>query len=195
VDIRAILFRTVIEGVHIWRLALDGFSRDQPRHRRAAAHSGLRRVLSDYLGEPPSAIEIEVGENGKPRLPDGKLQFNLSHSGDLALIAVSGDRPVGVDVERVKTGRDFLALAERALDEEDAVAVRDAAVGDRSAVFYAAWVRHEARLKCLGAGLTGPVPDSPVAVQEVAVGSGYAAAVAIAGEEAPALRLRALPPG
>jgi len=184
----------VIEGVHIWRAALEGFSPDQPRHRRTAAHSALRQVLAGYLGQPPSAIEIELGENGKPRLPGGELQFNLSHSGGLALVAISKDRPVGVDVERVEPARDFLALAKRALNEEDFAAVRAAAAGDRSAVFYAAWVRHEARLKCLGVGLTGPTPDSPVAVQQVDAGPGYAAAVAVAGKEAPSLRLRTLPP-
>lgn len=186
----------MIEGVHIWRATLDGFSPDQPRHRRTAAHSALRQVLAGYLGQPPAAVEIEEGEDGKPRLPGGELQFNLSHSGDLALVAVSASRPVGVDVERVEPGRDFVALAERALAEEDSEAVRAAAPGDRSAIFYAAWVRHEARLKCLGAGLTGPVPDSPVAVQGVEVGPGYAAAVAVAvaGKKAPPLRLRTLSP-
>jgi 4'-phosphopantetheinyl transferase len=185
----------VIEGVHIWRVALDGISPGQPRHRRTAAHSALRRVLAGYLGQPAAAIEVEVGENGKPRLPGGELHFNLSHSGDLALVAVSEDGAVGIDVERVEPTRDFLALAERALGQEDVAAVGAAAAGERSAVFYNAWVRHEARLKCLGAGLTGPVPDSPVAVQPVDAEPGYAAAVALAGEEPPSLRLQTLPPG
>jgi len=184
----------VIEGVHIWSVALDR-SPDQPRHPRTAAHSALRQVLAGYLGQPPAAIEIELGGSGKPRLPGGELQFNLSHSGGLALIAVASDRPVGVDVERVDRARDFLALAERALGQADVAAVRAAAAGDRSGVFYAAWVRHEARLKCLGPGLTGRAPDSPVAVRQVDAGPGYAAAVAVAGTEAPPLRLRTLPQG
>jgi 4'-phosphopantetheinyl transferase len=194
-DIRAILFRTMIEGVHIWRAALDGFPRDQPGRRRLAAHSALRRVLAGYLGVPAAGVEIEVGENGKPRLPGEELQFNLSHSGEVALIAVSESRSVGVDVERVKLDRDFLALAERALGEEEVAALRAADPADRAAVFYAAWVRHEAFLKCLGVGLAGPIPDSPVSVQQLDAEPGYAAAVAVAGEGKPQLRQQVLPPG
>jgi 4'-phosphopantetheinyl transferase len=203
----------VIDGVHIWHAALDepgwpgseglppeererasGFLRAEAGRRWVASRWALRQVLAGYLGQPPSAIAIEVGEGGKPRLADGELQFNLSHSGDLALVAVSEDRSVGVDVERIRPGRDLLALAERALGAEDVAAVRAAAPGDRAAVFYAAWVRHEARLKCLGTGLSGPASESPAIVEEVDAGSGYAAAVAIAGTEPATLQVQAPAP-
>lgn len=203
----------MLRGVDIWRAALDGegqagpeglpapererfesFLREQPRRRWLASRWALRRVLATYLGQAPGEIEIEDGENGKPRLPGGELQFNLSHSGDLALIAVCEIRPVGIDVERVEPSRDLIALAERALGAEDVARLRAAGPEDLPALFYAAWVRHEARLKCLGAGLTGSAPDSPVAVQEVDAGPGYAAAVAIAGTENMPLSRRDLPP-
>jgi 4'-phosphopantetheinyl transferase len=204
----------VIDGVHIWHVAFDdpgwpgseelppeereragGFLRPQAAERWLASRWMLRRVLAGYLGQAPSAIKIELGERGKPRLAGNELQFNLSHSGDLALVAVSEDRSVGIDVERVRPGRDLLALAERALGAEGVAAVRAAAPADRAAVFYNAWVRHEARLKCLGTGLSGSVPTSPMAIEDVDAGPGYAAAVAIAGAEAATLRLKALPPG
>jgi 4'-phosphopantetheinyl transferase len=138
-------------------------------------------VLSGYLGEPPAEIAIELSENGKPRLEKGSgLEFNLSHSGDIALIAVSQRRPVGVDVERIEPARDLVSLAERALGPEDVARVRGAGSRERPAVFYESWVRHEARLKCLGVGLTGPAPDVPVEVQNLDVAPGYAAAVAVA---------------
>ena len=172
--------------VHVWVADLSG-DRWSP--------SVLRRVLSSYLGQDQRQIELVVEENGKPRLAgDSDLEFNLSHSGGRALIAVSRQRRVGVDVEKEKVGRDLLGLSKRALAAEDASAVRAAAPSDRGAVFYAAWVRHEARLKCLGAGLFGPVPESPMVVQEVDVGPDYAAAVAVAGAEAVRLRLQTLPP-
>ena len=148
---------------------------------------------ADY---PVRQIRLVVEENGKPRLAgSGGLEFNLSHSGELALVAVSRQRPVGVDVEREKADRDLLALAERALGAEDVAAVRAAAPADRAAVFYAAWTRHEARLKCLGAGLFGPAPTAPTVVEDVDAGPGYAAAVAVAGAEPATLRVQALPPG
>lgn len=143
------------------------------------AKPSLQEVLSVYLEEPAGAIEIVHGERGKPRLARGGLEFNLSHSGDLALIAVSQARPVGVDVEKEKPGRDFLALAERALSADAVTQVREAMPEHRAAAFYRHWVRHEARLKCIGAGFTAPVPEVSMEVHDLDVAPGYAAAVAI----------------
>lgn len=170
-----------------------GFLRPQAAERWAASRWALRRALSAYLGEPPAQIEIVSGENGKPRLAGGQLEFNLSHSGDLALIAVSRERSVGVDVEQVEPARDLLTLAERVLGAEEVARVRAAAPAERAAVFYDAWVRHEARLKCLGTGLTGTPAASPVALQSLDVAPGYAAAVAVSGAEVGALKRFSLP--
>ena len=139
----------------------------------------LRRVLSVYLGQSEEEIEIVPGEHGKPHLAGGGLEFNLSHSGELAIVAVSRSRPVGVDIEKLKPDRDFLALAERALGPAEVAKVREAGSAERAAVFYRQWVRHEARLKCLGVGLTGTAPATPVEVQDLDVAPGYAAAVAV----------------
>jgi len=160
--------------VHVWRGGLD-----EP----------LQRVLSRYLGLPAAEIRLLGGAHGKPRLadPGGDLRFNLSHSGTLALVAISRGREVGVDVEQTKPGRDFPALAERALDPGDAEAVRAASGDDQARIFYELWTRHEARLKCLGVGLTGaaPRPAPPIAVAEVPIDAGFAAAVAVEGEAVP----------
>jgi 4'-phosphopantetheinyl transferase len=159
----------------------ESFLRLEVGERWTASRRALRQVLSGYLDEPPAEIAIELGEHGKPRLEgESDLEFNLSHSGDIALVAVSQRRPVGVDVERIEPTRDLLALAERALGPEDVAKVRSAASNKRPAVFYESWVRHEARLKCLGAGLTGPVSSVAMEVQNLDVAPGYAAAVAVA---------------
>jgi 4'-phosphopantetheinyl transferase len=139
----------------------------------------LRQVLSVYLGDAAAGIEIVRGERGKPRLAHGGLEFNLSHSGELALIAVSQTRPVGVDVEKLVPGRDFLALAKRAFGPDDAAKVHQTPPEERAVIFYRLWVRHEARLKCLGTGLSGSAAATPVEVQALDVGPGYAAAVAV----------------
>lgn len=144
------------------------------------AQRSLREVLSIYLEEPAERIEIVCDEHGKPRLARGGLEFNLSHSGGLALIAVSQTRPVGVDIEQLRPGRDFLALAERAFAPDAAAQVREAAPEERPPVFYRHWVRHEARLKCLGVGLSGTAPSASVEVRDLDVAAGYAAAVAVA---------------
>lgn len=160
--------------MHVWR-----GDRDEP----------LRRVLSRYLDLPSAEIRLTSGEHGKRRLadPESGLRCNLSHSGSLALVAVSLGREVGVDVEKLKPGRDLVALAARALDAAEAEAVRAATEDDRARVFYELWTRHEARLKCLGVGLTGaaPQPSPAIAVAAVPIDPGFAAAVAVEGEAVP----------
>jgi 4'-phosphopantetheinyl transferase len=210
----AISWNQVIDGVHIWRAALDeagwpgaeqlpppereraaSFLREQACHRWVAARWTLRRVLESYLEEPAASIELALGENGKPRLRSGdRIEFNLSHSGGLALVAVTEGREVGVDVELIEAERDLVALAKRALPREDAAAVHAASDIERPAVFYAAWTRHEARVKCLGTGLGASanlqltpsevenrrLASAEVAAENVDVGPQYAAAVAVA---------------
>lgn len=165
--------------------------RDPAGGRRwAASHWALRELLGRRLGLAPGAVELALGEHGKPELAaPAELEFNLSHSGGLALIALAG-APVGVDVEEVKPrGSDLAALAARVLDPEMAAAVAAAAPEQRPALFFPAWARHEARLKCGGGGFGGPPPSGPVAVADLELGPGYAGAVALAGELAPEVSL------
>lgn len=164
---------------HVWRAVLG----------TVPARQTLQRVLGLYLGEEPEQIELAAGAHGKPRLAEepARLAFNLSHSGDLALVALAADREVGVDVERVKPGRNLVALAERALAPEAVATVREASQPERTRLFYELWTQHEARLKCLGVGLASPPPVTagPVAVHPLAINPGFAAAVAVAGEAVP----------
>lgn len=153
--------------------------------RWSASRWALRLVLSRYLGEGPEAIALRRGEHGKPELAEApeRLSFNLSHSGALALVAVTRGREIGVDLERIDSSRDLLALADRALDTAAAAAVRAAASADRPTAFYEAWVRHEALVKCFGGGLGSPLPVEPATVNGLDVDRGFAAALAVAGCE------------
>jgi 4'-phosphopantetheinyl transferase len=161
--------------IQVWRVELG--AGDGRREARAA----LGRILADALGEPePPALVPD--ENGKPRLAaePGRLAFNLSHSGGLALVALApGGIDVGVDVERIKERRDLARLAARWLPVADARAVAAVPPADRAAVFYPAWTRHEARVKCTGVGLAGEAPGVEVSVVQMEIDAGYAAAVAI----------------
>jgi 4'-phosphopantetheinyl transferase len=206
----------VIDGVHIWRAALDEdgwpspeelppddqrraerFLRRGAARRWAASRWALRRTLAQYLDQPAAQIGFESDERGKPRLRDGdgRLEFNLSHSAGLALIAVTAERAVGIDVEVVAPRENPVALAERALPPEEAAAVRTADSEQQLGAFYKAWVRHEARLKCLGTGLGSPPPSEAVAIATVEVGPEYEAAVAVAGSQVGPLRCRTLRAG
>jgi 4'-phosphopantetheinyl transferase len=144
-----------------------------PRRRRrwVAARWALRGALARYLQRGLAEIELEVGTHGKPALaePSQSLRFNLSHSGDRALIAIVRGREVGIDVQRL---------------------------GSRPAGFYADWTRREAIAKCHGVGLWSSLPDSAVAVSQIDAGGGFAAAIAVSGDEVLPLRhFRAEPAG
>lgn len=174
----------MIEGVHIWRAGLDDpgwpgaaelpaeereraerFLRAQVTRRWVASRWALRRVLGEYLEEAPAAVRFETGEHGKPRLAGGGPQFNLSHSEGMALVAVA-EREVGVDLERIRP--------------------------KHPAEFYADWARREARLKCLGIGLTGPDDGRQVAVEDLSIAPKFAAAVAVADGEVGPVECRSL---
>lgn len=168
--------------LHVWRVELDSegwpgaedlpaverdraeaMTRPRARRRWVAARWALREVLGSYLGAEPAKVELRFTERGKPMLAASgeSLRFNLSHSGELALIAVCDGREVGVDVQ---------------------------GVGSRPVDYYADWTRREAIAKCHGVGLWVPLPAAPVAVSELDVGPGFAASVAVADTESPALR-------
>jgi 4'-phosphopantetheinyl transferase len=161
--------------IQVWRVELG---RDDGR---VQAREALGRILAAALGEAePPALLAE--ENGKPglALEPGRISFNLSHSGGLALVALApGGADVGIDVERVKERRDLARLAARWLPEADALAVAAVPPAEQAAVFYPAWTRHEARVKCTGVGLAGQPPGREVIALSVPVDDGYAAAVAI----------------
>lgn len=199
---------TLGSDVHVWRIDLtDGDAttgalphdereraecmRPVVRERWVAARLALRRLLGAYLDEEPTRVVLQLGERGKPRLRDGSipLRFNLSHSGELALVALALEREVGIDIERIDPSRDVERLAEIGLSAGEAEAVRTAPPARRIGAFHQAWARREAIAKCHGAGLGAPLPSGPVAVASVDVDADHTAAIALAGTEMAPLRL------
>jgi 4'-phosphopantetheinyl transferase len=193
-----------LEGV------LDGPERDRARRftspgdrrRFVVSHGATRLVLGRLLAVPPGGLRWRTGPHGKPALGDRRprLSFSISHSGDIGLLAVTHGRPVGVDVERRRAVR-YRELAQRYFCGPDAAAVAAAGGAEASAaVFLRLWTRKEAVVKGAGGRLVqglgvpvagaaprlardprGVIPGSWL-LHDVPVGSGYAAAVAVAGE-------------
>lgn len=116
----------------------------------------LRTVLSERLGREPAAIAVSRTSAGKPVIAD-EVHFNLTHSGDLILLAVTGQRPVGVDVERRREVPRVAALEARWLTaSERGDFTRLCGLGiDPSDAFLRVWSLKEARLKALGVGISG----------------------------------------
>lgn len=131
----------------------EAFTRDEPRRRFIVARARLRERLGAELGVPPAEVSFRYGPNGKPEV-DG-VEFNVAHTGDLALCAIS-DRPVGVDVERVRPMKNAAALAERWFHAEEVA--RIAAAVDPLAEFFRTWTMKEAALKLVGVGVGESLP-------------------------------------
>jgi 4'-phosphopantetheinyl transferase len=181
------------------------------RRRFVVAHGALRRILAGYLDVPPEELRLERGRHGKPRLADGaELRFNLSHCGELALVAVSRHAEVGVDVDRLRPGLPVEAFAARFFPASDARFVA-AAPGpmERGERFLRLWTRKEAVVKAAGARLTQglglPVltdtdtdvvrdPSGQIrgvwSVRDLPVPDGGLAALAVAGAAAPRVSVR-----
>lgn len=170
-------------------------SRARERELWQRSRGLLRALLARYLRAEPLALQIAFGPHGKPELAahagadtGTRLWFNLSHSRDVALYALSADGPVGVDVQcarepGARTRRDHVALATRSFGAD--VAQRLATLGParREAEFIQLWARHEAELKRRGTGIgaasTAPATsDAQPWIAELDVGPGAAAALA-----------------
>jgi 4'-phosphopantetheinyl transferase len=145
------------------RAACFRFARD--RDRFIVAHGILRRVLGSYLREPPTLI---YGTNGKPALACGSLHFNLSHADDRALIAVSATVELGVDLERVRHEPDAVRIAEYCFSPSERKALSLLPHTRRAEAFFKCWTRKEAFVKALGDGLSYPLTEFSVSLDEPA---------------------------
>jgi phosphopantetheinyl transferase len=160
------------------RAARFKFERDRMRWTRA--RSALRRIVGEVLGVTPRSVQFRYGVNGKPAVEGSGIEFNLSHSGDYALVAVSRNAiPVGVDIEKMRPDIDLLPLLER-LGETD--------LPSSTAELYARWARREARAKAAG-GQLFIAPAGNIIAIDLAAPAGYSAAVALVGF-APAVHVK-----
>jgi len=132
------------------------FVRPPDRHRFVLAHAALRLFLARCLDVRPAAVRYESGVHGKPRLGPGlpSLEFNLSHSGGSGAVAVTRDRPVGVDVERLRDMPDALSIADTHFSAAERAALRSLPRGGQQDAFFRCWTRKEAILKATGEGLS-----------------------------------------
>lgn len=212
-------------NVHVWRLDLRDMGADAAAlldaaeteraqrfvyahdwRRYVAAHAWLRRILGAYLGVPPQQLRFATGAHGKPVLlqalrgaGQAPLCFNLSHSKDLALIAVTAGIEVGVDIEAVRGDLPGPDLAAGVLSATELDELAQCAAPDHADTFVGCWTRKEACLKALGIGLrlepralhvglhtqcqTVQVDGAaaPIDITPLPAPSGYCAALAVVG--------------
>jgi 4'-phosphopantetheinyl transferase len=151
------------------------FRIDAARERFVVSHGVLRFVLGRLTGSAPETLRFarrcgRCGrtDHGKPHLSTADrsgIEFNLAHSGALALIAVARGRLVGADVERVRRRTDVLAVARHSLSPIERHAIESLATDhERREAFFRCWTRKEAYLKARGEGLAGGLDSFSVAV-------------------------------
>jgi 4'-phosphopantetheinyl transferase len=180
----------------------------QHDRRRFVGRRGiLRAILANYLEMKPSGLRFVYNEFGKPGFEvsqeTGSLSFNLSHSGELVLIAVAIDRDVGVDIEFIDNSVPFEEVAKRVLSVNEIAALEALPESLRRAGFFNCWARKEAYVKALGMGLSMPLNSFDVSlvqgetatyvesasssdtsnwkIENLSIDSRYAAAVSAAG--------------
>jgi 4'-phosphopantetheinyl transferase len=173
------------ERIHVWSFALEGspaliqrcrgslspaerqradrfvFPRDQLRH--TIAHGVLRHLLGRCVGAPPESLQFATNAAGKPTLAGAPLHFNLSHSDERALLGVSATHEIGVDVEKVRSNIEALAISRHYFFGSEREAIERAPQQQRDSVFFRYWVAKEAVLKAQGVGLGFPLDRFHVA--------------------------------
>ena len=134
----------------------------KPAMRRVfiLAHAMLRDVLGQHLDMDPKTIVFRSHPHGKPYLGSANpydLQFNLSHSDDIAICAIARNRQIGVDIEKISPKPSLLQVAERFFAPEECAALNTCSAHDVPELFTQIWTRKEAYIKALGTGLRHPL--------------------------------------
>jgi phosphopantetheinyl transferase len=167
--------------IHVWCSA---------RHRVASSDAFKRHVLSHYAEVAPEDWQFGIGEQGKPYLVDAPraLDFNVSHSGEWLVCAVTAGTAVGVDIEEAVSTRDVMTLARRFFRAEEVAALARCDAPDQCDQFYDLWTLKESAVKARGEQLLFGLDSRGFALarQSGPVHSGTGIALTTAGDPAAA---------
>ncbi len=181
------------------------FEKDRITH--TISKGTLRYIMSGYLNLKPEEIIFNQNEYGKPFISEDqnpeKIQFNLSHSGDMIIYAISKGRNIGIDIQEIKDSDSVTDIVDHYFSETEKAAFRSLPDEQKLKGFHSCWARKEAYIKALGLGLSYPlnsfsVPVTPVytsaviyddsgtaySVTDIIISPGYTAAVAVKGSDA-----------
>jgi 4'-phosphopantetheinyl transferase len=175
--------------IHVWTVDLNldrqqinefsQFLTSQERQRAAkfinpihgdrwiAARGYLRQILSQYLDLTPAEIVFCYGLQGKPAVEQSNIQnniqFNLSHSGDRSVYAISATDPVGIDLEYIHPIA-AAELVDRFFSLQEQTIFHSLPISLQQSAFFHAWTQKEAYLKACGTGLSTPLDQIEVSI-------------------------------
>ena len=178
------------DEIHVWRqpfsvnaeeiTALRGLLSSEERNREeryrfeasrrtfVVCRGMLRIFLGGYLGEQPARLEFTYSEYGRPELLAARdragVDFNVSHAENLALLAFSRNRRIGIDIEEVRRDFNTGEIAERFFSAGERTRLRGLAPAERYEGFFRCWTRKEAFIKALGEGLSHPLDSFDVSI-------------------------------
>lgn len=142
----------------------ENFHFPRDRNRFILAHRTLREILAQYLNCQPSQLDFSKNKYGKPFLSGYNVQFNLSHSGTFALLAVSAVHKVGIDVEQVRPDVEIDDLGRRYFSQSEHAELMGLHHEQRTAAFFRYWTLKEAYIKAHGLGLSLPLDSFDVSL-------------------------------
>jgi 4'-phosphopantetheinyl transferase len=135
----------------------DRFRCDRDRDRFISGRGLLRTILASYVNGNPARLKFDYGPNGKPALsePDRScaVHFNLAHSDNLVLVAVSRTWEIGIDIERLHPLADAEGIAQRFFTKMECDGLRNLPDSQKLPAFFNLWTRKEACLKATGDGI------------------------------------------
>lgn len=223
--------RTLPENeVHLWRIDLSAvataenrwqktlsadertraarFHFERDRRHFTATRALLRTILASYVAADPPDLVFRYSEREKPSLDSqfSAVQFNVSHSGNAALMAFARRRELGVDIEIIRDDFDPSALAHRFFSKHEQIQLAALDPSEKFPGFFRCWTRKEAYIKAVGTGLSLPLDQFDVSIRageqnallatrpeaaeaaewslrEVPVTDGYIAALCVRGRE------------
>ncbi len=175
------------DEVHVWSASLDQPSADyvallsadeqakaqrfhfeRDRRRFIVGRGTLRMILGRYVNLPPEKLRFEYHAYGKPALVAELLKqefcFNLSHSEEMVLYAVTRNREVGIDLEYIRPIPDAEKLAEQFFSPAERAELDALPLSKKLVSFFSGWTRKEAYLKARGDGMTYPLDQFSVSM-------------------------------
>jgi 4'-phosphopantetheinyl transferase len=196
----AVMFEPILAPDELDRAGRFHFS--HLRESFVIARGALRCLLGRYLGLHPKSIRFSYSAKGKPVLePAAHIQFNMTHSGSLAAVAITAECQIGLDLEQIRPLSDMQQIASQFFCSEETAEIISLPPSEREHAFFCCWTRKEAYIKAGGDGLSAPLdgfrvtvlPDAPArfvhlehaaadtdawTLHDLSLAPGYAAALA-----------------
>jgi 4'-phosphopantetheinyl transferase len=143
---------------------------EEKKKQFLVTRGALRKLLSNSLGKPAEEISFSYGQHKKPYIEEQynnkTVEFNISHSGDYALIAITLGNKIGVDIEKINYEIDYQSLSNRFFSKKEKEELASTNKEERLDAFYRAWVRKESFIKANGKGIAFGLDQFSVSLNE-----------------------------